>query len=249
MNHIMRNLAYTFLVALFFVFFSASCNRTTTETHSIETPAGTHKVVVKEVQQTTVYTYLFVEENGKEYWLAINKQEAKPGETYFFEASYEMNNFESKELKRTFESLLLVDNIRTTPETGAAMPPHGMGMKSSGSVTPVDYEIEAIKHEPGELPIGDLYKDPSAFEGKKIKIRGKVVKYNGEIMDRNWIHIQDGTSSGGKFDLTITSLEQVNVGEIVAFEGVIAVNKDFGAGYRYDVIMEEGKILTSITNQ
>mgnify|MGYP000953369699 FL=1 len=238
----MKQLVYTFL-ALFFALIMASCNRTTTETHSVEVPEGTHKVVVKEVQQTTVYTYLYVEENGKEYWLAINKQEAKPGDTYYFESSYEMNNFESKELKRTFESLLLVDNIRTTPETATAMPPHGMGMKSSGSVTPVDYEIEVINHEAGELPIGDLYKDPSAFEGKKVKVRGKVVKYNGEIMDRNWIHIQDGTSANNKFDLTITSLDQVNVGEIAAFEGVITLNKDFGAGYKYEVIMEEAKLL------
>lgn len=245
----MKNLAYTFLASFIFAFFLASCNRTTTETHSIETPAGTHKVVVKEVLQTTVYTYLFVKEDEKEYWMAINKQEAKPGETYFFEASYEMNNFESKELKRTFESLMLVDNIRTTPEQTVEMPPHGMGMQSSGTKTPVDYEVEVIDHEAGEVTIGDLYKDPSAFAGKKIKVRGKVVKYNAEIMDRNWIHIQDGTSSGGKFDLTITSLEQVSVGEIVAFEGVIAVNKDFGAGYKYDVIMEEGKILTRLTNQ
>jgi len=245
----MRNLAYTFLSALFFVFFLASCNRTTTETHSIETPAGTHKVVVKEVLQTTVYTYFFVKEDDKEYWMATNKMEAKAGDIYYYESSYEMPNFESKELKRTFESLMLVDNIRTTPEATAAMPPHGMGMKSSGKQTPKDFEVPVIEHEAGEISIGELYKNPSAFAGKSIKVRGSVVKFNGDIMNKNWIHIQDGTSSDGKFDLTITSLEKVNVGEIAAFEGVIMLDKDFGAGYKYDVIMEDAKLLSSVTNQ
>lgn len=35
--------------------------------------------------------------------------------------------------------------------------------------------------------------------------------------------------------------EQVNVGDVVAFEGKISLNKDFGAGYAYDVLMEEAK--------
>lgn len=245
----MKNLGHTFFLSLLVALLMAACNQTTTETHSVEVPAGTHKVVVKEVLQTTVYTYLFVKENNKEYWLAINKQEAKPGETYYYESSYEMKNFESKELNRTFESLLLVDNISTTAVPSASMPPHGMGMKSSGKQIPKDYEVEAIDHEAGEVSIGELYKNPSAFVGKKIKVRGKVVKFNGDIMEKNWIHIQDGTAHNSLFDLTITLQERVNVGEVAAFEGIIALDKDFGAGYRYDVIMEEAKLLSKLTNQ
>lgn len=245
----MKNLAYTFLASFIFAFFLASCNRTTTQTHNVEVPEGTHKVVVKEVLQTTVYTYLFVKEDDKEYWMATNKMEAKSGDTYYYESAYEMPNFESKELKRTFESLLLVDNIRTTPQATSTMPPHGMGMKSSGNKPPKDFEVAEIKHEAGEISIGELYKNPSAFSGKSIKVRGSVVKFNGDIMNKNWIHIQDGSSSNGKFDLTITSLEKVNVGEIAAFEGIIVLDKDFGAGYKYDVIMEDAKLLSSVTNQ
>jgi hypothetical protein len=159
-----------------------------------------------------------------------------------------MPNFESKELKRTFETLSLVDNVRTTPERDAVVP-QGMGMKSTGKQAPKDYEVAVIAHEAGEVSIGDLYKNPSAFVGKSIKVRGSVVKFHEAIMNKNWVHIQDGSSYDGLFDLTITTLDRANVGEVAAFEGVIMLNKDFGAGYKYDVIMEDAKLLSTVTNQ
>jgi hypothetical protein len=59
-------------------------------------------------------------------------------------------------------------------------------------------------------------------------------------MGRNWVHIQDGTKHDGKkADLTVTTGLVIPVGSKVALKGKIVLNKDFGAGYRYDVIMEE----------
>jgi hypothetical protein len=60
-------------------------------------------------------------------------------------------------------------------------------------------------------------------------------------MGKNWIHIQDGTDFNGGFDLTITSDSQHAVGDTVIFEGKISLKKDFGYGYVYEVIMEDGK--------
>jgi hypothetical protein len=61
-------------------------------------------------------------------------------------------------------------------------------------------------------------------------------------MGKNWVHIQDGTEYQGGFDLTITTDGQVAVGETVTFEGKIVLDKDFGYGYSYPVLMEEAKI-------
>ena len=61
------------------------------------------------------------------------------------------------------------------------------------------------------------------------------------IMNRNWIHIQDGTADN--HDLTITSQESIPLGHVVTFEGTVSLNKDFGAGYRYDLIIEDAVIL------
>ena len=60
-------------------------------------------------------------------------------------------------------------------------------------------------------------------------------------MGKNWVHIQDGTEFGGGFDITITTDKPASVGETVTFEGKIALDKDFGYGYFYSVLMEEGK--------
>ena len=60
-------------------------------------------------------------------------------------------------------------------------------------------------------------------------------------MGKNWVHLQDGTRFENKFDLTITTDVVVNKGDEVTFEGIITLNKDFGAGYSYDVLMEDGQ--------
>jgi hypothetical protein len=102
---------------------------------------------------------------------------------------------------------------------------------------------ENVKVEPCAdcITIAKLLGDKKAYEGKVIKVKGQVTKYNAGILGKNWIHIQDGTEYGEGFDLTVTTDITATVGDIVTFEGKIALDKDFGYGYSYSVIMEEGK--------
>ena len=80
--------------------------------------------------------------------------------------------------------------------------------------------------------------NPEAYEGKTIQLRGEIVKFNPEIMNKNWVHLQDGSDFDGKFDLTFTSDESFEVGSVVTVEGVLALNLDFGYGYSYEVLLE-----------
>ena len=102
-----------------------------------------------------------------------------------------------------------------------------------------------IRIEPcsGCITIGKLFANKKSYSGKKIKVKGVVTKVNEAIMEKNWVHIQDGTDSEGEFDLTITTTRSVSVGDTVTFEGVIALDKDFGYGYFYNILMEDGDIL------
>jgi hypothetical protein len=93
------------------------------------------------------------------------------------------------------------------------------------------------------ITIESLMADKKSFSGKTIKVKGVVTKVNEEIMGKNWVHIQDGTQSGDEYDLTITTLQPATVGDTVTFEGKIALDKDFGYGYFYSVIMEDGNII------
>ena len=70
-----------------------------------------HTVTVQDFINTSNYTYIKVDENGKDYWIAVNKMPVDKGETLFFSRSMEMKDFHSTELNRTFSSVFFVDNI------------------------------------------------------------------------------------------------------------------------------------------
>lgn len=91
------------------------------------------------------------------------------------------------------------------------------------------------------ITIAKLFEGKKTFSGKNVKVTGKVTKFNPSIMGKNWVHIQDGTEFQGEFDLTITTDAMVSVGETVTFEGKLALDKDFGYGYSYKVLLEESK--------
>lgn len=92
--------------------------------------------------------------------------------------------------------------------------------------------------------IAELYSKKGELNGKEVVVRGKVVKFNGGIMGKNWIHIQDGTGKKGTNDLTITSHQSVKVGASVVATGTLVKDKDFGGGYQYEIIIDGGSITT-----
>jgi len=118
---------------------------------------------------------------------------------------------------------------------------HPMGGPShTGLVKPekVNVKVESCN---GCITISGLLADRKSYSGKVIKIKGIVTKYNPSIMGKNWVHIQDGSEFQGEFDLTITTDKEVAVGQTVTFEGKIVLDKDFGYGYFYKELMEDGK--------
>jgi hypothetical protein len=194
-----------------------------------------HNVTVEEVIQTSSYTYMRVKEKMLDFWIATMKQDIAVGSKYSFSNAMEMTDFKSKELDRTFQSILFVSEM---PDQSVSQQNNPMGSASMGRPK-VELKTDAvIPQSAGGISIAELYKNRNSFANKKVKIKGKVVKVNNQVMDRNWVHIQDGTSDSGSFDLTVTTLESAQIDDVVEFEGTIALNKDFGAGYIYELIME-----------
>jgi hypothetical protein len=116
------------------------------------------------------------------------------------------------------------------------------GKTHMGQIT-IEKMNVTVKPGEGCLTIAKLLEEKKSFSGKVIKVKGQITKFNPSIMGRNWVHIQDGTEFQGGFDLTITTDELVTVGETVIIEGKLALDKDFGYGYSYNVLLEEGKIV------
>jgi hypothetical protein len=221
------------------IFIITSCNSGGGKSKAEDLPPGTHCVGVIEVIQTSNYTYLQVEENDDKFWIAVVKREAKSGDVIYYTKAYEMKDFVSKELGRNFPAVFFVQDPSDRPMApGETLPPQNMPSGKREITRLVDISVETPK---GGITISDLYKNKEKYAGKSARIRGVVVKYNKQIMQKNWVHIQDGTDFSGKFDLAVTTLDSVEEGNKVTFTGIINLNKDFGAGYRYDVIMEEAK--------
>lgn len=208
------------------------------------TESGLKKVIVQEVIQVESYTYLNVLEDGTKKWIAVPTIEAKIGEIYYYKGGMEMPDFKSTELNRTFDVVTFLGSITNAdaidPEKGMVDPNTVVVEEVKPAKKPtldkLELNIEAID---AGIRIGELFENKQLYDGKKIKIKGEVTKFTGGIMGKNWVHFQDGTSFEGAYDLMVTSQETVMVGDVVVFEGIITLNKDFGAGYFYAVIMED----------
>ena len=196
--------------------------------------SGLTTVKVLEVEQVANYTYLLVKAKGPEYWIAVPTMAAQPGETYQYQGGMLMEDFESKELDRTFDKVLFLEALYSE-SAGARQEVQEVTPGSQVKTEKSDVKVESVE---GTVSIGELFSNPGSYEGKSIKIRGEVTKFNAAIMDRNWVHLQDRTESKGKFDLTATSTESFMVGSVVTVEGVVTLNQDFGYGYSYEILLE-----------
>ncbi len=210
------------------------------DTYSQQSKSTVHKVEVVEVLQVNSYTYLRVKEDNDEKWLAVPSIMANKGDIYFYKGGMKMPNFESKELKRTFKSVVFLGAISKNP-TGK----DNVSFEHT-KVKGIDLDNELpinIKPIEGGVTISELFKNKKRYQGKRVKIRGKVTKFNAQVMSKNWIHLQDGTDNNGNFDITITSNANVNVGDIVTLEGLVSLDKDFGYGYFYKLIIENAVLI------
>lgn len=224
-----------FLVLLIIIVSVAACSKSEEPKTSAAKPQtkAAHEVTVKEVIDVTEYTYLKVAEGDKEYWMACPKAEIKVGEVLTYNQAMEMKQFESKELKKTFESIFFVDKLDSKLGVGAMNQP----MKPT-----IAQENVQVEKAAGGITLAQLFANPSEYANQTVTIKGKVVKMNSGIMGKNWLHIQDGTKSGSDFDLTVTTIDNAGKDQIVTVTGKIVLNKDFGYGYSYKVLMEDAKV-------
>ena len=229
-----------FILLAAMIIVAASCKPKNTADENLA--PNVHKVTAEEVIQTSNYTYVRVSEGGSENWIAITRVEVEKGNTYYYIPGMEMNDFKSKELNRTFPSILFVDKFSDKPIKAT------VSVSDSAKGKQQAVAKEGLKVEPAEggITIAELYGNKEKYDGKTVKIRGEVVKYASEIMGKNWAHLQDGTRSGDSFDLTFTTNDITKIGDVVIFEGTVALKKDFGAGYFYEVIVENAKMIKQL---
>ena len=151
-----------------------------------------------------------------------------------------MKDFESKELGRTFDLITFSEGISANEAslTQTAKNPHTNADTNKSTIS--DVKIEKAKNG---ISVEELYAKKESFSNKEVIVKGKVVKVNNGILDRNWVHIVDGTQFETKKDLTVTTAQIVKVGDTVTFKATVILDKDFGQGYVYGVLLEKGELL------
>ena len=119
--------------------------------------------------------------------------------------------------------------------------------ESSGSLGAIVPSADVNVHKAtgaNSRSVGECFDQAKDLNGTTVRVRGKVMKVSRQIMGKNWLHLQDGTGNPmqNRHDLVVTTLDEPKEGEVVTIEGVLAANRDFGAGYKYEVIVEDARV-------
>ncbi len=219
-------------------------------------PAGISGTVV-ETMNAGGYTYVYVDNGSEKIWAAAPEFKVAVGDEVMVPEGMAMHNYHSQTLNRDFDVVYFVESVLNASSPtmahssamGSAMGGGNMQIPAghpaiNGSKAPESVDLTAIKKADGGMTIAEIYAAKADLSGKPVTLRAKVVKFSPQIMGTNWLHLQDGSGDlkTGNHDLTVTSNVEVKIGDTVLVTGPLTIDKDFGYGYKYDLIMENADV-------
>ncbi len=199
---------------------------------------------VLETMDAGGYTYLRLSTPGGEKWAAVNQAKLAVGDKVTVTDISVQKGFVSPTLKRTFDEIYFGTLEGAPGKAGAAVDP-ALGASPHGAAS-ATVTVAAVPKAagPNGRTIPEIFANKATLVNKPVAVRGTVVKFRENILDTNWIHLQDGSPSKvpGDNDLTVTTKDTVKVGDVVVVKGVVHTDKDLGPGYKYPVIVEDATI-------
>jgi hypothetical protein len=197
---------------------------------------------VVETMDAASYTYMRLKTPKGEVWAATGKTTVKVGDKVVVPLETEMRNFHSPSVNRDFPVIYFVSQI--THDGEPAAPPMALGHGMNGMPVQAPLNVEPMAPPAGGSSIAEVWAKRTLLVGRTVTVNGKVVKFNGGILGRNWLHVQDGSGNAadGTNDLTVTTDAVAKVGDVVTVTGTVVIDKDLGAGYVYKVLLENGRI-------
>jgi hypothetical protein len=210
-------------------------------------PANSIQGSVLEVLPASPYTYLRLKAAQGEVWAAVPTAEVKVGDPVTVQVQVRMDKFQSSSLHRTFDAVYMGTLAGAAPAApGVQAAPGAPGAPSYGTIPAAPIQEKVAKAKGADTyTIAELYAKRKDLKDRSVTVKGRVTRCIGGIMGRTWIHLADGSgqTQSKDFDLAVTSQEGAKVGDVVTVKGVLHVDKDFGAGYAYPVIVEDAKIV------
>lgn len=216
--------------------------------------AGTIRGVVAETMNSGGYTYARLTADGKDTWIAGSEFPVTVGDQLTAAVDMPMENFHSRTLNRDFPLVYFVREVAlngkalTAAAAGGSMPAlagsHDTAAAAAADEPEAPALIAAVPAVPGSVKIADVWAKRAALSGRPLVLRGQIVKVNLAIMGTNWYHLQDGSGvvKDGTHDLVVTSAAELKAGDVVTVNGTLTTDKDFGAGYSYEAIVERADI-------
>ena len=211
-----------------------------------QSPEGNFSGKVTETMNAAGYTYILVDTGKAKNWAAAPQFPVKVGDSVAVAGGMPMPKYHSKSLDRDFELVYFTGAVKVNGvapgsdgkslELPKDHPPIG-GVKAKPTV-----DLSGIKKAEGGKSIAEIYAGKAKLNGQPVKVRGRVVKYNAEIMGKNWLHIKDGTGDSGSNDLTVTTAATTKVGDMVLVTGKISTDRDFGGNYKYSMMIEDAEV-------
>jgi hypothetical protein len=124
----------------------------------------------------------------------------------------------------------------------ASTDPHrGIGAQSSSvEVKPTD----RAKGPTGRT-VAEVIGQRTALAGKTVRVHATVVKITPGVLGRTYLHLRDGSgdAAAGTNDVTVTTQATPVVGSQVVLEGVVALDRDIGSGYRFPTLIEDASVV------
>ncbi len=215
-------------------------------------PAAEYSGIVQSTQDVSNYTYLEIKDKDTVFWAAVPRTQVKKGDTVELVNTSLMENFEAKTLGRKFDKIIFAAGVMVNgtmattlkvpaKQSAGASPEQKDPLANASEHMQADTSMDAadVKQAENGVSVAELLAKPSSYKDKKIVLRGKVVKFSPEIMNKNWIHLKDASVKDK--DIVATSQDRFKVGDTVLIEGTVKTSQDFGFGYKYDVLLEDVK--------
>lgn len=220
---------------------------------------------VAEVIDVATYTYVRLTTGAGEMWAAIPTTKVAVGEKVTLVNPQAMQNFTSKTLNRTFDVIQFASGLEgrgaAAPAAEGALPEghpavgegggtpamQGFGLKAGAkpgeAAAAIDPKVEKATGADAKT-VAELFAQKTALKDKAVTVRGKVVKVTTGVLGKNWLHLRDGSGAEASKDndIIVTSAATAAIGDTVTVKGPVHLDRDFGAGYAYSVIIEDASV-------
>ncbi|MBW2401819.1 MAG: hypothetical protein JRG80_21615 [Deltaproteobacteria bacterium] len=158
------------------------------------------------------YTYVQLDTDDGIIWAAAPRTPVQEGDIVLLPDGAPMAGFYSSSLERRFDMIYFASSMQVH-RSGAAGT-MDLAEHCPPGLNAADVDVSDIEPAAGGLTVAQILERKADLAGKQVSLRGKVVKCSPGIL--------------GKTSLLV--------------QGTVGLDKDFGYGYRYDLLIEDASI-------